>query len=79
MKNVSNKKTWNSGMTQAHVGPPPAPLNKTNNYHKSEKYYVKIKLRRDPTSSTSDLYELKTALFDNGEPEDFCCSCKTST
>ena len=41
---------------------------KTNNNEKPDKYYVKIKLSRDPTSKKSDLYTLKTTLFDNGEP-----------
>ena len=30
-----------------------------------------MKLRRDPTSSTADLYEFKMSLFDNGNPEEF--------
>ena len=38
---------------------------------KAEKYCVKIKLRRNPTSEKSDLYEFKMALFDNDEPEEF--------
>ena len=37
----------------------------------SEKYFVGLKLRRDPTSSTSDLYDFNMSLFDNGDPEDF--------
>ena len=35
------------------------------------KVLCKIKLRRDPTSEKSDMYESKTALFDNGKPEEF--------
>ena len=35
---------------------------------KSEKYFVKLKLCRDPTSSTLDLYEFRMSLFDNGKP-----------
>ena len=38
---------------------------------KAERDCVKIKLRRDPTSEKSDLYEFKMALFDNGETEEF--------
>ena len=34
-------------------------------------YFVKLKLRRDPTSSMLDLYDFKMSLFDNGEPEEF--------
>ena len=32
---------------------------------------MKLKLRRDPTLSTSDLYEFKMSLFDNDKPEEF--------
>ena len=53
-------------MTQPNVYPPLIPLVKENHDDKSGKYFVKIKLRRDPTSSTSDLYEFKISLFDNG-------------
>ena len=36
-----------------------------------DKYFVKIKLGRDPTSEKSDLYKFKMDLFDNGNPEEF--------
>ena len=32
---------------------------------------VNIKLRRDPTSSTLDIYDFKISLFDHGEPKEF--------
>ena len=38
---------------------------------KSEKYPQKLKLNRDPTFSTSDLYEFIMSLFKNVEPEEF--------
>ena len=38
---------------------------------KFEKYYLKIKLRRNITSETSDMYKLKMVFFDNGNPEEF--------
>ena len=45
------------------------------NYSKSnaewDKCCVKIKLRRDPESEKSVLYEFKMALFDNGDPDEF--------
>ena len=53
------------------MDPPLIPLIKSENYEKSDKYCVKIKLLRDPTSQKSDLHELKMAFFDNGEPEEF--------
>ena len=70
MKNVSNKNTWNLGMMQDHVKPPPIPPIKRNNYDKSDKYFVKLKLSRDPTSAMLDLYEFKMDLFDNDDPEE---------
>ena len=49
MSNVSSKKEWITGMNQPHVDPLPIPLIKENYNGKSDKYYVKLKLRRDPT------------------------------
>ena len=58
-------------MTQVHVIPPPIPLIKEKNDDKSDKYFMKLKLCRDSTLSTSDLFEFKMTLFDNGDPEEF--------
>ena len=46
-------------------------LIESKNDAKLEKDCVKIKLRRDITSGKPDLYELKMALFENGDPEEF--------
>ena len=54
-----------------NVEPPPIPLIKSKNIKKLDKDCVEIKLRRDPKSQQSDLYELKMYLFDNGELEEF--------
>ena len=51
--------------------PPPNSLIKIKNDTKLGKYCVEIKLRGDPTSEKSELYELKMAVFDNGDPEEF--------
>ena len=51
--------------------PPLITLIKSKNDEKLEKDCVKITLRRDPTSANLELYELKMALFDIGEPEEF--------
>ena len=59
------------GTVKVQVDPTPIQLNKSNKNYKSDKYFVKIKLRMDPTSEESDLYELKIALFDNVGPEEF--------
>ena len=58
-------------MNQSHVYPLPFLLIKFNHDGKSDKTIVKIKLRRDPTLPTSDLYELKMSFFENGDPEEF--------
>ena len=79
IKNVSHKKTWKYGVTQVHVDPPTTPLIKNKHRNNSDKDFVKLKLCRDPTSEKSYLYEFKMALFNNGDTEDFCCLCATST
>ena len=58
-------------MTQVHVEPLPTPLIKVKYDGKSDKYFVKLKLCRYPTSSMSDLYKFNMDLFDNYKPEDF--------
>ena len=68
MKNVSHKKSWNLGMTQVHVEPPSIHLVKVKYDGKSQKYFIKLKLLRYPTPSTSDPYEFKLCLFENGKP-----------
>ena len=78
MKNFSSKKGWMTGMTHPHVEPPTIPLIKEKHDDKSDKYFVKLKLRRDPTSPSSDLYEFKMSLFDNGNSEYFYCLSVTS-
>ena len=54
-----------------HVETPLIPLIKSKHGDKSDKYFVRIKLCRDPTSYSSDLYEFKMAFFDNGDLEEF--------
>ena len=79
MKNPASKKGWMMGMTHPQVETPQINLIKEINNDKSDKYFVKLELRRDPKLSTSYLYEFKMSLFDNGEPEDFSCLFVTST
>ena len=69
MKNISHNKSWDFGMNQVHVEPLLIPLIKGKYNGKSDKDFVKLKLRRYPTSSMSNLYEFKMSLFDNGNPE----------
>ena len=68
-----------TGTNQLHIEPPPILLIKEEHDGNSEKDIVKIKLRRDPTSSTLDLYDFKMSLFDNGELKEFYCLFVTST
>ena len=51
--------------------PPPIPLIKEMCNGKADEDFLKLKLCRDPTSSTSDLYEFKMSLFEHGHPEEF--------
>ena len=55
MKNNSSEKRWMTGMTHPHVDPLPIPLIQEKRDGKSDKDFVKLKLRRFPTSSTLDL------------------------
>ena len=71
MKNVSHKKNCNQGSVKEHVEPPPIQWIKGKNDEKLDKDRVKNKLHRCPTSEKSDTYELKMALFYNGDPEEF--------
>ena len=70
MKNVFHKKGWIADSNPARLETPPIPLVKEMSTGKSDGDYVKLKLRRDPTSSASDLYELRMSLFDHGDPEE---------
>ena len=58
-------------VTHPHVEPLPIPLIQEKYNGKSDNDIFLIKLRGDPTLSTSDLYEFKISLFDNGESEEF--------
>ena len=71
MNNGSHKKGLNLGTKPAHVEPPTITLLKEMSNGKSGKYFIKIKLRSDPTSSMLDLYDFKMSLFDHGNPEEF--------
>ena len=62
MNKVSHKKKWNDWVVQQHVDPPPTTLIKNKHDDKSDKNFVKIKLRRYLTSEKSELYEFKIYL-----------------
>ena len=71
MKNVLNKKVWGTYTNPDRVEPPMIPLFKETPTVKSYGYYFKLKLCRDPTSSTSYIYEFIMSLFDHVKPEEF--------
>ena len=71
MKNVSHNKGWILGINPSHVEPLTITLIKETYNGKPDKDFVKLKLRRYPTSSTSDLYKFKMYLFEHGEPDEF--------
>ena len=53
-------------MTQPHIDTPQINLIKEKHDGKSDKDVVKLKICRDTTLHTLDLYEFKLSLFDNG-------------
>ena len=67
MRNILNNKSWCIGVLQINVDPPPITLIKSKSDIKAKNDCVKMKLRRDLTSETLDLYEFKMSLFDNGK------------
>ena len=71
MKNVSQKKNQNQGAVQVHLDPTLITWIKDNNDEKSDKYSAKIKLCRDPTPETLDLYDFKISLLGKGKLEEF--------
>ena len=78
MKKVLRRKKWTVEVVEQHVYPPPIPPVKINHNDKSDKYFVELKLRRDPTSDKLDLYDFKMSLFENVDPEEFFCLFVTS-
>ena len=66
-----HKKGWCADTNTDHVEHHPIPLVKETSTVKSDGDYVKLKLRRDTTSSTLDLYEFRMSLFDYGQLEEF--------
>ena len=58
-------------MIEAHVEPPLIKTIKGKYDGKLDMDIIKLKLHRDPTFSTSDLYEFSMSLFDNENPEEF--------
>ena len=70
MKKLLHKKGWVADTNPAHVELPPIPLVNEKSTGKSYGDYVKLKLRRDPMSSTSELYEFMMSLFDHGDPDE---------
>ena len=67
---IGNNKCINADI-QARIDPPPIPLPKATTGKKEETNIIKINMCRDPTSATSDNYELKVQTFENGKPEEF--------
>ena len=65
------KKVSDTDTNPARAEPPPIPLVKENSTGESDWDYVKLNLHKDPTYSTSDLYDFRMSLFDHGEPEEF--------
>ena len=68
---VFQKKGWGKYTNPEHVETPMILLVQEMSTGKPDEYYVKLKLHRDPTSSTLDPYEFRMFLFDHGKTEEF--------
>ena len=66
MKKISHKKVWSFGAVQIHVYSSHIPLDKSEIENKIVKFYVKIKLRRNPTLATYHMYEFKVEILEMG-------------
>ena len=62
---------WLNADFQAHIELLPIPLIKATSGKLEECNIIKIKMRRDPASATSETYELKFQTYENGKPEEF--------
>ena len=69
MKLRNNK--WLNTDVQARIKPPPIPLIKATKVETEETNIIKIKMRQEPASATSETYKLKVQTFKNGKPEEF--------
>ena len=70
---------WISGVVQAQGVSSAITLIKETYNGKSDKDSIKLKLRRDPTFSTFNLYYLGCLCLTMASQKSFCCSCVTST
>ena len=65
---IHSNPNWLSAETQARIDPPPIPLTKAETEEEIERNIIKVKMRRNLSSDTSETYELKMDTFDNGQP-----------
>ena len=78
MKNISHKKSCNTGAVQIHVETSPIPLIKIKNDVELENDCVKIKLCRDPTSENRIYMNSKWPCLETASQSISSCSCGTS-
>ena len=62
---------WLNTDARARIEPPPIPLVKATSGKTEETDTIKIKMRLDPASATSETYKLKIQTFENSTPEEF--------
>ena len=74
MKLGNNK--WLNADIHTRIEPPNPPLIKATNGNTEETNIIKIKMRQDPVSSTSDTYKLNFQTLENVKPEEFLQTTK---
>ena len=62
---------WINTYVQARINTPPIPPIKTISENLEEYNIIKINMRQDLASATSNTYELKVQTLENGKPEEF--------
>ena len=78
MKNVSHKKSWNSGVMQPHMERPSIPLNKSKQEKNPEKYFIKINFVGIQDHLCQTPMCLIYLFFTMAIRKSSCCSCETS-
>ena len=70
MKLVSNSNCLSANV-QEFIDTSPIPMIKAEDEEEKSSNIIKIKMRRNPASDVSETYELKIAMFNNDQPEEF--------
>ena len=66
---MNNMGIWLSADMQARIEPPPITLIKLEVDDDRTTNIIKVKMRRNPSSAASEMYNVNMNTFDDGQPE----------